>query len=145
MVTSDKPAGMAKTPRSVVKPIQELYEDRALMAFKNTFLRLRKDRGWTQAEVAEKIGISVGQVKKYEKGDSAPTLHILARIAVVFGVSADVLVFEHGAGPAALKLDTDLLRRFEKIVELPERERDAIILLIDSVLAKQAIRQVIER
>lgn len=50
------------------------------MAFKDTFVRLRKERVWTQAQVAEKIGISVGQVKKYEKGDSAPILHILARI-----------------------------------------------------------------
>ncbi len=34
------------------------------MAFKETFLRLRKDRGWTQQGVADQVGISVGQVKK---------------------------------------------------------------------------------
>ena len=59
------------------------------MAFKDTFLKLRKERGWTQQQVADQIGLSVGQVKKYEKGDSAPTLHILGRIAMVYGVSTD--------------------------------------------------------
>ncbi len=113
------------------------------MAFKDTFLRLRKERGWTQSEVADKIGISVGQVKKYEKGDSAPTLHILAKIATVFGVSADVLVFADGTGVAGRKLDAELLRRFEKVAQLPEREKDAVLVLIDSVIAKQTLKEVI--
>jgi len=113
------------------------------MGFKETFVRLRKERGWTQQQVADKIGISVGQVKKYEKGDSAPTLHILAKIALAFGVSADELVFEDGAGVAAKKLDAELLKRFEKVAQLPERERDAILVLIDSVIAKQTLRDVI--
>jgi len=39
---------------------------------------------------------------------------ILTRIAVVFGVSADELVFENGSGPAAHKLDAELLQRFGK-------------------------------
>lgn len=113
------------------------------MGFKDTFLRLRKERGWTQQHVADQIGISVGQVKKYEKGDSAPTLHILGRMAMVFGVSADELVFEGGKGVAGSKLDPELLARFEKVAQLPERERDAVLVLIDSVIAKQRLREVI--
>ncbi len=86
----------------------------------------------------------MGQVKKYEKGDSAPTLHILAKIAMAFDVSADVLVFDHDNGVAAQKLDSELLKRFQRVIELPERERDAVIVLLDSVIAKQAIREVIQ-
>lgn len=143
MTTQRESPGARKTNRNVVQPIQELYEARAVMAFKDTFVRLRKERGWTQSEIADKIGISVGQVKKYEKGDSAPTLHILTRIAMAFDVSADVLVFDHGNGVAAQKLDSELLNRFQRIIELPDRERDAIIVLIDSVIARQTIREAI--
>ena len=128
---------------AVIKDIKDLYEERALMAFKDTFLRLRKERGWTQQHLAEGIGISVGQVKKYEKGDSAPTLAILAKIATVFGVSADVLVFDGGAGVAGQKLEAELLARFERVAQLPEREKDAVLVLIDSVIAKQRLREVI--
>jgi transcriptional regulator with XRE-family HTH domain len=127
----------------VVKRIADVYEERALMAFKDTFLRLRKERGWTQQHVAERIGISVGQVKKYEKGDSAPTLNILGKIATVFGVSTDELVFENGHGVAGSKLDAELLVRFEQVAQLPLRERDAVLVLIDSLVAKQRLREVI--
>jgi len=33
---------------------------------------------------------------------------------------------------------------FQSVIELPERERDAVIVLLDSVIAKQAIREVIQ-
>ena len=112
------------------------------MAFKDTFLRLRKERDWTQQQVADRIGLSVGQVKKYEKGDSAPTLHILGRIAVTYGVSADELVFDDGKGVAGTKLDPELLSRFEKVAQLPEDEKNAVLLLLDSVIAKHTIRKV---
>jgi len=108
------------------------------MAFKDTFLRLRKERGWTQQQVADCIGLSVGQVKKYEKGDSAPTLHILGRIAMAYGVSTDELVFDDGKGVAGTKL----LGRFEKVAQLPEEEKNAVLLLLDSVIAKHTIRKV---
>jgi transcriptional regulator with XRE-family HTH domain len=113
------------------------------MGFKDAFVRLRRERGWTQQHVATQIGISVGQVKKYEKGDSAPTLPILAKMCVVFGVSADELVFEQGRSVAAQKLDPELLNRFEQIASLPQPERDAILLVLDSVIAKHRLREVI--
>lgn len=81
-------------------------------------------------------------MKKYEKGDSAPTLHILGRIAMVYGVSTDELVFEDGKGIAGAKLEPELLQRFEKVAGLPKEEKDAILLLIDSVVAKHTIREV---
>ena len=39
---------------SKVKQIQELYEERALMSFRDTFVRLRKERGWSQKELVRK-------------------------------------------------------------------------------------------
>lgn len=123
--------------------IINLQQEKALMGFRETFTRLRKERGWTQQNVAELIGISVGQVKKYEKGTSAPNLAILGKIATAFGVSSDELVFENGQGVAGVKLEKDLLQRFEKVAKLPKSEKDAVLLLIDSVIAKQTLKEVI--
>jgi len=126
----------------VVSNLFDLAEERALMGFKETFVRLRKERGWTQQQIADAVGISVAQVKKYEKGSSSPTLPFLTKIATSFGVSADELVFGKANGLAAHKLDAELLRRFEAVSELPERERDAVLLLLDSVIAKHRLREV---
>ena len=36
----------------------------------------------------------------------------------------------------------ELLQRFEKVAQLPKEEKDAILLLIDSVIAKHTFREV---
>ena len=75
-------------------------------------------------------------------GGEAPTLHILGRIAMAYGVSTDELVFDDGKGVAGTKLDPELLGRFEKVAQLPEEEKNAVLLLLDSVIAKHTIRKV---
>ena len=45
----------------MVRKILDLQEERLLMGFRESFMRLRRERGWTQQMLADKIGISVGQ------------------------------------------------------------------------------------
>lgn len=113
------------------------------MSFRDTFVRLRKQRGWTQAQVADQIGISVGQIKKYEKGDSVPNLHILAQIATTFETSADDFVFGEGHSIAEKKFDHELLKRFEMLGQLDEKEREAVLMVIDSIVAKHKLKEII--
>jgi hypothetical protein len=44
--------------------------------------------------------------------------------------------------PADSNRPTPASNRFEKVARLPKEEKEAILLLIDSVVAKQTIRQV---
>ncbi|MDO5716829.1 MAG: helix-turn-helix transcriptional regulator [Tissierellia bacterium] len=52
------------------------------MGFGNKIRRLREEKGWTQAELAEKIGVSLRTVSSYENADQRPrhrkTYHILS-------------------------------------------------------------------
>ena len=43
---------------------------------------------------------------------------------------------------AGSKLDPELLRRFEKVAQLPDEEMNAVLLLLDSVIAKHTIKEV---
>lgn len=56
----------------------------------------RKERGLTQAALAERVGIHVTQVRRYEAGSSAPTLGVLRKIAMSLNVTTDSLVFDDG-------------------------------------------------
>ena len=55
---------------------------------------LRAERDWTQADLAEKVGISRQAVISIEKYKYTPSLELAFEIAEVFGVSIDE-VFEH--------------------------------------------------
>lgn len=50
-------------------------------------IRLREERGLTQAELADKLGISPSAMSNYEQGIRVPRDEIKVRIAEFFGVS----------------------------------------------------------
>ncbi|WP_066912491.1 helix-turn-helix transcriptional regulator [Millisia brevis] len=51
----------------------------------NIVRRLRTERGWTQAELAEHLGVSRQTVNSLEKGRYDPSLPLAFRIARVLG------------------------------------------------------------
>jgi putative transcriptional regulator len=54
---------------------------------------LRTERGWSQAEFAEKLGISRQSVYAIESGKFDPSLPVAFRIAELFGMAIEE-VFE---------------------------------------------------
>lgn len=53
---------------------------------------LRRQAGWNQAELAEKLRISPSAVGMYEQGRREPSADILVALAQVLGVSVDYLL-----------------------------------------------------
>lgn len=53
---------------------------------------LRKQRGMTQEQLAEAMGVTVGAVYKWEQDMSTPDIRIIMEMASFFGVSVDALV-----------------------------------------------------
>lgn len=77
-------------------------------------LKLRADKGVTQREAAEAIGITYSVLASYEKGTKAPSLEFAYRLADYYGVSLDELcgrVNPDDGSPASLKRAFLVLRR----------------------------------
>ena len=53
---------------------------------------LRKERGWTQVELASKLGVSDKAVSKWENGGGFPDITQLPVLASIFNVSIDYLM-----------------------------------------------------
>ena len=53
---------------------------------------LRRQAGFSQAELAERLRISASAVGMYEQGRREPSLQALVELATVFGVSTDYLL-----------------------------------------------------
>jgi transcriptional regulator with XRE-family HTH domain len=100
------------------------------MSFPERLAALRKERGFTQQQMAEKIGMHVSQLKRYEAGSSQPTIEVFRRIVLALNVSADTLLFEDGERDP----DESLKLQFEALSHLDPHEREAVQTMIAGVL-----------
>ncbi len=53
--------------------------------------RIRREKGFTQTELAAQCGITQGMISEYEKAKTIPELRTARRIAKTLGVSIETL------------------------------------------------------
>ena len=58
----------------------------------NNLKIFRKKHGYTQEQIAEKIGVSRQAVAKWERGEALPDIENVIGLAVIYGVTVDSLV-----------------------------------------------------
>jgi transcriptional regulator with XRE-family HTH domain len=54
--------------------------------------RLRREKDWTQLELAERLHVTPQAVSRWETGESFPDISLLAQISLIFRVSVDDLL-----------------------------------------------------
>ena len=64
------------------------------MKFSEKLIALRKQKGWSQEELAEKLDVSRQSISKWESGQSLPESERIVQIAQVFGVTTDHLLID---------------------------------------------------
>lgn len=62
------------------------------MIFGDRVRTLREARGWTQAELGERLNLSQSTINRYENDARSPDIETLCKVADVFGVSVDFLI-----------------------------------------------------
>ncbi len=62
------------------------------MILADKIIKLRKQFGWSQEELAERLSVSRQSVSKWESANSIPDLNKIIKLGEIFGVSTDYLV-----------------------------------------------------
>lgn len=62
------------------------------MNISNRIIKLRKQKGWSQEDLAEKLDVSRQSVSKWESGASVPDLTRILQMSDIFGVTTDYLL-----------------------------------------------------
>ena len=107
------------------------------MIFPQKLAAMRKAKGYTQQALADKVGIHVTQIKRYEAGTAQPTLEVFRNVILALNVSADEMLFEkQERGP-----DDDLRFHFEAVSKLQAQEKTVIKELIEGMLLKHDARR----
>jgi transcriptional regulator with XRE-family HTH domain len=108
-----------------------------IMSLPDRLIALRKDKGLTQQQMADAIGIHVNSLKKYEAAQAQPSLEVLKKIARSLHVSTDFLLFdEHERVP-----EDSFALQLEAISQLPDQEQLIIREVLDSLLIKYQTRR----
>jgi len=102
------------------------------MSFPQRVVTLRKQKGWTQQQLAEQVGVRVLQIRRYESGASQPTLDAIRRLALALGVTTDELIFDKNErGP-----DDDLRLQFEALTRFTPQEKKIVKAVLESLILK---------
>ena len=113
--------------------------------------KLRRQRGLTQAELADSLGVGQPLVSHYERGQATIDAHSLIKLSSILEAPADTLLGliemnepDKVERTAALR---PFLRRLRDVHRLPERDRRALLRTIDAFLksATTATRKTAKR
>ena len=98
--------------------------------------RLRKDKGITQVQLAETVGIAQQTLAHYEVGRLRLAVTTLAAIARALDVSVEELIEEQPTGNARSKRGpaSKLQQQLEQVSSLPRAKQQFVIQMLDTVL-----------
>lgn len=116
------------------------------MDFNNKLYELRKQKGFSQEELANRLNVSRQTVSKWEVGDSTPDMEKLVAISDLFDISLDELVLDKAPPePQQVPVKADLYTDIKENVLTEDNKKKAkkglkiaaiiagIVLLIDAV------------
>jgi transcriptional regulator with XRE-family HTH domain len=96
-----------------------------------------KQRSLTREALAERIGIQVVQLRRYEAGASQSTLDMIRKLATALSVSADLLLF----GKDERGTDDDLRLQFEAVSRINADEKQVPLSLLEGMVLKHEARR----
>lgn len=104
-------------------------------------VRLRKERGLTQAQMAERLGVSQPVVSDYERGGLRLHGELILKVAEILEVSADQLLgIETKAPPKKRGPQSQLERQLAAIASLPRKEQQQLLAVVDAFITQHATR-----
>ena len=71
------------------------------MILADKLIDLRKKNGWSQEDLADKLGVSRQSISKWESAQSVPDMNRILKLSELFGVSTDYLLKDE-LGPEAM-------------------------------------------
>lgn len=108
-------------------------------AFGARLKELRKQKRWSQKELAAKVDIRFQQLNKYESGLNIPPAEMLIKLADALATTVDYLLTGNPVEEMPLG-NARLFRRFRAVEGFEIEDQEAVIRLIDGMIAKHKMQ-----
>jgi transcriptional regulator with XRE-family HTH domain len=94
-------------------------------------MELRKNKNWSQSDLAAEVGVSYAQIGRYETKDAQPPAKVLKKIADALDSTVDYLVNGGTEDKAKASLqDAEVIRYFKEVDALPQEDKSALLRVI---------------
>jgi transcriptional regulator with XRE-family HTH domain len=130
-------------PTSIESRLMPKYAPEHEEGFAARLTRLRKAAGFTQAQLADELGISRRRIAYYESESDHPPASLLRDLARALNTTVEELL---GSQPAkrkarATSLSPRLERRLKQIERLSPKPKQQLLSIIDTFIAAEQNRQ----
>jgi len=106
-------------------------------SFGERIARLRREKGLTQEDLAERLDVTQPVVSDYERGRLRLHGELIVQLAQILGTTADEILGLKASGRSSTALrNRRLLRQVQALEKLSKRDQQALLRTIDAFLAK---------
>ena len=120
--------------------LQDNYEG-LIVSIGENLKRLRRDKGWTQGELADKCKIRLGQISKIERDETDPKLSTIYSLMNALECSADALLIDTNKS----NIDSVMAIALERMKQIPEADKKTLITVIDKYCMALSLTQMTTR
>lgn len=100
--------------------------------------QVRKEKGLQQKAVALEIGIDQSNYNKIENGRREPSVEVLQKLSVIFGVTVDDLLNPAKNQPSPVRVeDKTVTEKIRLIEKLEDEDKRVIYKILDTMLTKK--------
>jgi len=111
-----------------------------VMSLQERVKQLRKEHGWSQGELAERVGGDPAQISRYENGRITPSADAVVKLAEVFDVSTDYLLVEDSPRRPFRGAEDALGDRLGTIGELSAEDLTLLLGFLDALVTKNRLK-----
>ena len=97
---------------------------------------LRKEKKWSQSDLAKTVKASRDIIGKYERGENSPSIEMAIKLAEALDISVDYLLGKERFG----KYDKEAIKRLEEIQKLDDSTRTKLFDIIDTYIRDSKAR-----
>lgn len=121
---------MSRSPRRQLPPLSALSTE----PIGKRIAKIRKAKGLTQTELADRIGIDRHSVTNYEIGRLHIYDEMIIRFAIALGVTTDEILGMTPDHYDTARVNRKVANRIQQIEKLPSRQKAALLNTIETYL-----------
>ncbi len=106
------------------------------ISFGDNLKRARLEKGLTQEQLGQLVGLSRRMIIHYEKHATHPSTDKIAALAQALGIKIEVLIKGTSSLKNSASVDPKFARKLEKAKTLPDDDQKLLATMIDGMLKK---------